>query len=72
VGFYGLLAGIFAVVLMVFVAIVLGVLGSWVHIYRLWDDSGEYQAWLPLIFGEYSIVPGIVVGAVVLLENMEV
>jgi hypothetical protein len=56
---YGLLAGISVVVVIVFGSFVLGVLGSWVHIYRLWDDSGEYQAWLPIIFGEYSIVPGL-------------
>jgi zinc transporter ZupT len=62
---YGLLVGISAVVVIVFGAFVLGALGSWVHIYRLWDDSGEYQAWLPIILGEYAIVPAIVVGAVI-------
>jgi len=62
---YGLLAGISVFVVVVFGAFFLGVLGSWVQIYRLWDDSAEYQAWLPILFGEHSIVPGTIAGALV-------
>jgi len=62
---YGLMAGISVVIVVVIGAFLLGVFASWIHIYRLWSDSGEYHAWMPLIFGEYSIVPGLILGAVV-------
>ena len=62
---YGLAAGIASFIGVVFVSVVLGVLLAWFSDTTGWIQLGEYKPWLPIIFGEYSMAPGIVVGAIV-------
>jgi hypothetical protein len=62
---YGLVAGISAVVIIVFGAFFIGVFASWIPVLWAWDQTGEYSAWAPLIFAEYSVLPALAVGAVV-------
>ena len=65
---YGLIAGISVVVLIILGSAVLGILAAlflgviesrWVYV------NDEARPWLPIIFGEYSIIPAFVVGALV-------
>jgi hypothetical protein len=61
---YGLVVGLSAVVLMVFSSFLLGLLATLVVIHtRL--NLGEYPPWLPIIFAECSVVPAVVVGAII-------
>jgi len=60
-----LAAGIATFTGVVFVSILLGILLAWFSDSTGWIKLGENKPWLPLIAGECSIVPGIVVGAVV-------
>jgi hypothetical protein len=60
--FYGLAAGLATFIGIVFVSVLLGVLLAWFSALMM---LGEYKPWLSIIFGEYSMVPGIVLGAIV-------
>jgi hypothetical protein len=62
---YGLAAGVAVLVVIVFAATVLGVLIALLADATGWIGLGESKPWLPLALGEYSIVPGVVVGAFV-------
>ena len=62
---YGLAAGVAVLLVTVFVATFLGVLIALFADYTGWRGLGEAKPLLPLTFGEYSILPGIVVGVVV-------
>ena len=62
---YGLVAGISVVVVMTFVSFFLGALTSWILGATEWVNLGEYSAWLPLIFAEYSSPLWVAVGAMV-------
>jgi hypothetical protein len=62
---YGLAAGIAILLGIVFASVLLGVLIAIVANARGWTGLGEYQPWLPVGFGEYSIVPGTMMGAIV-------
>jgi hypothetical protein len=62
---YGLAAGIAAFIAVVFVSLLVGVLLAWLSDARGWINFGENKPWLPLMFGEYSMPPGIVVGGIV-------
>ena len=62
---YGLGAWLVTFVGVVLTSVLLGVFIAWLADSNGWTGLGEYKPWLPIIFGEYSVVPGIVVGAVV-------
>jgi hypothetical protein len=62
---YGLAVGVATLIGLVFVSVSLGILLAWFSDSTGWIKLGGYKPWLPLIFGEYSIVPGIIVGSVV-------
>jgi hypothetical protein len=62
---FSLGVGLAAVVGVVFTSVLLGAFIAWLFDSNGWTGLGEYKPWLPIIFGEYSIVPGVVVGAVV-------
>jgi hypothetical protein len=62
---YGLAAGIATLLGIVFVCVVVGILLAWFSDSTGWIKLGGYKPWLPLIFGEYSIPPGMIVGSVV-------
>jgi hypothetical protein len=63
--FYGLGVGLATLIAIVLTSVLLGAFIVWLFESNGWKGLGEYQPWLPIIFGEYSIVPGVVVGAVV-------
>jgi hypothetical protein len=60
-----LAAGIATFTGVAFVSALLGILLAWFSDSTGWIKLGENKPWLPLIAGEYSIVPGIVVGSIV-------
>jgi hypothetical protein len=60
---YGLATGIASFIGVVFASV--GVLLAWFCDTTGWIKLGEYKPWLPIIFGQYSMAPGIVVGAIV-------
>jgi hypothetical protein len=62
---YGLGLGLATLVGVVFTSFLLGAFIAWLFDSNGWTGLGEYKPWLPIIFGEYSIVPGVIVGAVV-------
>ena len=62
---YGLVAGISVALLIVFSSFLLGILAALVSIHIPRINLGELPPWLPIIFVELSLVPGIVVGAIV-------
>jgi hypothetical protein len=62
---YGLGVGFASLMGVVFTSVLLGVFIAWLFDSNGWTGLGEYKPWLPIIFGEYSTVPGVVVGAVV-------
>jgi hypothetical protein len=62
---YGLAAGIAILLGLVFASVLLGVLIALLADATGWTGLGEYKPWLPLGFGEYSMVPGALVGAIV-------
>ena len=61
---HGLVAGISVVVVMVFVSFFLGVLAALIVIHTPRINLGEYPPWLPIIFVECSVIPAVVVGAI--------
>jgi hypothetical protein len=50
---------------MVFASFFLGVLAAFIVIYTPRINLGEYPPWLPIIFAECSVVPALVVGAII-------
>jgi amino acid transporter len=62
---YGLALGLATSVGIVLTSILLGGSVAWLFDSNGWKGLGEYKPWLPIILGEYSIVPGVVVGAIV-------
>lgn len=62
---YGLGLGMATFIGVVFASFLMGALIAWLFDSHGWTGLGEYKPWLPIILGEYSIVPGIVIGAVV-------
>jgi len=62
---YGLAAGIATFIGVVFASASIGALLAWSSDSTGWIKLGEYKPWLPIIFGEYSVVPGIAAGAIV-------
>ena len=62
---FSLGAGLAAFVGVAVTSFLLGVFIAWLFDFYGWTGLGEYKPWLPIIFAEYSIVPGVVVGAVV-------
>jgi hypothetical protein len=62
---YGLGLGLATFIGVVFTSVLLGVLIAWLFDSKGWTSLGEYKPWLPIVFGEYFTVPGIVVGVVV-------
>ncbi len=62
---YGLGAGLMTLVGVVLTSVLLGAFIAWLFDSNGWTGLGVYKPWLPIIFGEWSIVPGTVVGAIV-------
>jgi hypothetical protein len=62
---YGLGVGFATLIGVVFTSVLLCAFIAWLFDSNGWAGLGEYKPWLPIIFGEYSIVPGVVVGAIV-------
>lgn len=62
---YGLAAGVATFVGLVFVSVLVGALIAWLLDTNGWTGLEEYKPWLPIILGEYSMPPAIVVGAIV-------
>lgn len=61
----GLAAGASVVVVIVFSSFLLGILAALVAIHTPRINLGEYPPWLPFIFAECSVVPAVVVGAII-------
>jgi hypothetical protein len=62
---YGLGVGLATLTGIVFVSFLVGALIAWLFDSNGWTGLEEYKPWLPIMLGEYSIVPGIAIGAVV-------
>ena len=62
---YGLAAGMGVFVVIVFASALLGVFVDWFSSFTGWISLGEYGAWLPIMLGEYSLIPGLVVAVIV-------
>jgi hypothetical protein len=67
----GLGVGLATLIGVVFTSFLLGAFIAWLFDSNSWTGLGEYKPWLPIIFGEYSIVPGVVVGAVVCWKRLK-
>jgi hypothetical protein len=61
---YGLAVGVATLIGVVLASILVGALIAWLFDANGWTGLGEYKSWLSIILGEYSILPGIVVGAI--------
>jgi hypothetical protein len=62
---FGLAAGFATFIGIVIVSISVGALIAWLFDSNGWKGLGDYKPWLPIVFGQYSIVPGIAVGVLV-------
>jgi H+/Cl- antiporter ClcA len=62
---YGICVGAVILIAVVLTSVLLGALIAWLFDANGWTGLGEYRPWLPIILGEYSILPGVIVGAIV-------
>lgn len=68
---YGLGLGLATLVGVVFTSFLLGAFIERLFDSNGWTGLGEYKPWLPIIFGEYSLAPAVVVGVVVFWKTLK-